>query len=1127
MINNLKRHSLLFLFLLLTIAIQAQDLRTVDTQVADLLVQMPANDLTYHNQLMEQMWNLGGEVHKKTGSLIIPPGTGNDTQARFAIESLSKYLSAPGKEAQKAEWEQTVLQFIRESTHQEVQAFFIRQLEFVGSEQCLPLLNSLLTREAVAAPAIKSMSLANLPKAATLFEPMIPKVTESTQVMLITALGQTAENRYAASLAALYPEASLLVKKAILKALSNMVSPVAEDLLLQEAQRTGYHPDPNQATYALLDYCRNLSATQPATSAKLAQSVLKKSTSSMVRTQALLLYSQLASPARRDKVLLAALKEADNNYRGAALLEAIRVQSPADSWVDALGKTKKPAIQQEVIYLLRQMNDPATAPAIIPFMNSQDAGVRAEAAVTYAVLAKEKALPELMNFLSAHSLSSDQQAAHEALMLVVSKENIPETFTLFQNAPVPAQRVLMDVWGEKKQPEAFDLIIKTANNNDKQLRATAFSNLKQVTAPAHLPELLTLFNTLTHPEEIALTGDAIASAAVQSPDKRAAWEQVQEAAAKMSDPERYIPVYSRIGDPQAVKAVYHRYLHTRSATALEALINWNDHHAAQALHTLCSDPAIPDNEKSRIFLGYVRMVGRADLPDDQKLLLMRKIMPLASAPREKTAVLNNLSSVKTFPAFVFVSKYLDDPALQNEAANTCARIAMPDPGQANGLSGQLVVDQLSKARNLVTGPDSQYLKIDIDNFLASLPPDAGFVSLFNGNDLTGWQGFVDNPVNKQNLTPKQLQNLQKEANIKMSENWSVQNGSIVFNGKGDNLCTLKEYGDFEMIVDWRITKDGDSGIYLRGTPQVQIWDTARVEVGAQVGSGGLYNNQKHESKPLLVADNPIGDWNSFRIRMVGERVTVHLNGHLVTDNVVMENYWNRNLPIFPSGPIELQAHGTDLAFRDIYVREINSSEFNLSEEEKSEGFQALFNGSDLSGWIGNKTDYQVDNGVIVIRPQQGGHGNLFTEKEYGDFIFRFEFKLTPGANNGLGIRAPLEGDAAYVGMELQILDDTAPVYANLEPYQYHGSVYGVIAAKQGYLKPVGQWNQQEVIVKGTRVTIILNGTTIVDGDIAEASKNGTLDQKEHPGLKRNRGHIGFLGHGSEVFFRNIRIKEIR
>lgn len=199
---------------------------------------------------------------------------------------------------------------------------------------------------------------------------------------------------------------------------------------------------------------------------------------------------------------------------------------------------------------------------------------------------------------------------------------------------------------------------------------------------------------------------------------------------------------------------------------------------------------------------------------------------------------------------------------------------------------------------------------------------------------------------------------------------------------------------------------------------------------------------------------------------------------------------------------------------------------NLTNMEKMDGFVQLFNGENLDGWVGNKTDYVVENGVIVLHPANGGSGNLFTEKEYANFNFRFEFQLTPGANNGLGIRAPLEGDAAYVGMELQIIDNTDEKYKDLHDYQYHGSVYGVIPAKKGFLKPVGEWNQQEVIARGDSITVILNGQVILEGNIREASKGGTLDGKKHKGLKNKTGHIGFLGHGDSLSFRNIRIKEL-
>ena len=201
-------------------------------------------------------------------------------------------------------------------------------------------------------------------------------------------------------------------------------------------------------------------------------------------------------------------------------------------------------------------------------------------------------------------------------------------------------------------------------------------------------------------------------------------------------------------------------------------------------------------------------------------------------------------------------------------------------------------------------------------------PPEGFTALFNGKDLTGWKALVGSPVTRAKMSPEELAKAQEIADQRERENWKVVDGELAFNGKGDNLCTMKDYGDFELYVDWKIPPRGDSGIYLRGSPQVQIWDIALTNVGAQVGSGGLYNNAKNPSKPLVVADNPVGQWNTFYIKMVGERVTVKLNGTLVADSVVLENLWERDKPIYPTGQIELQSHGQSLWFKNIYLREI-------------------------------------------------------------------------------------------------------------------------------------------------------------------------------------------------------------
>jgi len=206
-------------------------------------------------------------------------------------------------------------------------------------------------------------------------------------------------------------------------------------------------------------------------------------------------------------------------------------------------------------------------------------------------------------------------------------------------------------------------------------------------------------------------------------------------------------------------------------------------------------------------------------------------------------------------------------------------------------------------------------------------PPEGYTALFNGKDLTGWKGLVGNgnPYAIKEMSAQELSKAQKAADQQMREHWSVQDGILIYDGKGKSLVTAKDYKNFELLLDWKILQEGDSGIYLRGTPQVQIWDAdapALFKHGADKGSGSLWNNKDNPRFPLVKADKPFGQWNHFKIRMVGEKVSVWLNDQLVTDNVTLENFWKRDQPVLESGTIELQHHGNKLEFRNIYVKEL-------------------------------------------------------------------------------------------------------------------------------------------------------------------------------------------------------------
>jgi rhodanese-related sulfurtransferase len=191
-----------------------------------------------------------------------------------------------------------------------------------------------------------------------------------------------------------------------------------------------------------------------------------------------------------------------------------------------------------------------------------------------------------------------------------------------------------------------------------------------------------------------------------------------------------------------------------------------------------------------------------------------------------------------------------------------------------------------------------------------------------------------------------------------------------------------------------------------------------------------------------------------------------------------------------------------------------------------DGFVSLFDGKSLTGWTGPPGSYVVEDGCLVC--VMGQEGNLLTDKEFANFVLKFEFKLTAGADNGLGIRCPKlpEGHLHLEGTELQIIDDSAEKHKKLRPCQYHGSVYGVLPAKRGSLKPVGEWNQEEVTVNGRQLKIVVNGMTVVDANLDEASKPATIDKQPHPGLFRTKGHLALLGHGDRVDFRHLQVKEL-
>ena len=674
-------------------------------------------------------------------------------------------------------------------------------------------------------------------------------------------------------------------------------------------------------------------------------------------------------------------------------------------------------------------------------------------------------------------------------------------------------------------------VIQQTKSDNAEVRKAAYTALKSVVEAQNFTNMCGMLE-----EADAAYVPDMQQAVIATIATLPAAEQVQTVTQRMNQSAGksylYYTVLATTGDAKALETIKNN-LNAANATvrdaAFDALLQWKDQRACEELLRICGTASGDQFQKA--LQRYVTLASDEALTGENRLILLREAMQVAKTDDQRNNILKQIEKTGTFQALMLAGKYLDNRALQQAAASAVMNIAIGHP-EYNGTN---VRSLLEKTAQVLNNSDADYQRQNIRKFLEDNPAETGFVSLFNGKDLTGWKGLVQDPIKRSKMTAAQLQREQQKADATMRQNWTVEDGCIAYIGSGyDNLCTEKQYGDFEMYIDWMLDPAGpeaDAGIYLRGAPQVQIWDTARVNVGAQVGSGGLYNNKVHQDKPLKVADNKLGQWNSFYIKMVGDRVTVRLNGELVVDNVIMENYWDRSQPIFPIEQLELQAHGSKCYFRDIYVKELKRQEpFKLSAQEQKEGFKVLFDGTNMYEWTGNLVDYTLKDGCIEVNPETSFGGNLYTVKEYGNFIFRFDFQLSPGGNNGVGIRTPMEGDAAYVGMEIQILDCEHEIYKDITPLQHHGSVYGIIPAMADHhsaFRPAGEWNSEEIMADGDHIRVTVNGQVILDGNIREATVNGTADHKEHPGLFNKTGHIGFLGHGSPLKFRNIRIKELK
>ncbi len=1130
------KHTRLLIFvlgLLFNAGLQAQSPqgRTTATIIADALAQLPADNQKNYNQIIGDLVSTGEEGLLELIGRLNPPGKESNEVVEFAISGWGAFVS--NNKEQRAVAAATFARALKEPCDKEVKAHLIRQLRKIATNEQIGTLSAFLQDDYLGDDAAQALvSIGSEGANEALLGALEEATGEQARLNLVNALAQSNyQKAEPVLLNLLNSNPAEPLQRVLLHALANVGTKESLKVLRDAAARSGYTYTKENAVasyIALLSRLNESDAEQVRKEANKLVMIASKQGNQGLRSAAAMLLLQQGNK-KATALLKDALSDGNVVYLS-SLLNAYPYENEKKAkalLLKKLASSKSPGVQTTLIYWLARHEGTSALPLLSRFLHSSDNGVQQAAALSLAGMGGDEALIALAGLLKS---DDKENVALARRALSTFRGDLSYTLaSVYSESGDEGKTAILQLIAERKMESQYNLVYNQLFGDNALIKPVAATTLKDVVTAENLSDLFTLLEQ-ADTRLVPAIQQAINAALSGLPSG----EQLRLVTARMENsPNRHL-YYSALANSGTTEALnllssaYRSESGNNKTAALEALTGWNSFEVIYPLLDIAR-MSQEKQELEKLTDAIVAAIARSKETGAVKYLFLREAMQFAQTGKQKNEILKQLGNTGQYQAMLFVAPFMEQSQTSEAAAVAAMHIALNEPAFA----GKVTADILGKVSKTLNNPDADYQRQSIQKYVTENPVEGGFLSLFNGRNLDGWKGLVANPVKRAEMSSKELAEAQQKADEEAAESWIVKDGVLLFTGKGNNLCTTKQYGDFEMLVDWKLYEgaEPDAGIYLRGTPQVQIWDTARVKVGAQVGSGGLYNNKVNPSKPLKVADLKLEEWNSFRIRMIGDRVSVWLNGELVTDNVIMENYWDRSQPIFPIEQIELQAHGSKVAYRDIFIKELERPKpFVLSDQEKKEGFELLFDGTHMHHWTGNTSDYIIENGVMAVYPGKsysGSNRNLYTKKEYGNFVFRFEFMLTPGANNGLGIRAPMEGDAAYQGIELQILDNDAPIYEKLKIYQYHGSVYGVIPAKRGHLKPVGEWNYQEVIADGDHIKVILNGTTILDGNIREAAKNGTADGKEHPGLFNQKGHIGFLGHGSVVKFRNIRVKELQ
>ena len=1100
----------ILLLALVPFAAGAQDARqrTAETIVADALAQLPAQTPKAFDSLMQELAATGADGIRMMAGMLVPASEGKNAVVEYALGGVVSYVSAQGREALAREVRTGLADAVAASTDKPNQAFLLSLLQLCATAQEAPVFVKYAGDDYLADYAVRGLIS-----------------TPGTEATLLALIGESpapnallayaaAEKGLAAAEPALLkwaadPTADTPARQAVYNALAKCGTHASIATLAAAAKADGYAFTKNDATGAYVNLLARLAAAGEQKALSAAKALQKPALPQNVRAAGLEIV--LAADAKkRTQTVLAALKDADRAYRCAALDYA---NAFADEALYAALVKKLPSLsdaaQTDVVSWLGARHAASQSAAVVAAMSSPDDELALAAVRAAGKIGGQQALDALIAQLGgAHA-----KEASAALAAFNGKPNA--AFVAALDGDPATQANALKLVAKRRITTAADKVFALLGSGDKAVRTAAYDALAGVTTAGDFDRLCDLLDKAQGDDVKALQAGLRNALAPAAPDMQ--YKLVAGRMAAAPQKARYYPLLAQAATDEAIGALLKA---DDPKAAFAALLTVKNHVMIDVLYELAGkNPDWTDAAISR----YTDFATASDNTPMRKYQLYRKGLEANPSAKTQNKLLKALSKTPVFPALVLAVKYMDAPATAETAALVVKTVAAKNPG----MGGQTVAAALKKALEVYVelakaDADAGYAVDEIKGLMAKLP-EAGFEPL--SLEPENRKAVVGNPETRKAMKPKALAKAQLEADAAMAQKWSLTDGILTAQANAPAIQFPKQYENFEMILDWKTP--GEAGIAVRAIPQIRL--------GGVSGTGMLADD-----KGVADADNRPGNWNTLYVKVVDDRITVFENDVKIVENAVMTNPDMPGEPVGICGCIELIAGAAPVEFRNVYVNELPSTPvFELSAEEAAEGFEVLFDGRSLHKWTGNTTNYVPLNGTIDVTAQYGGSGNLYTKKEYSDFVLRFEFRfIREGVNNGIGIRTPMGVDAAFEGMEIQILDHDAPIYKDIKNYQQHGSVYGVIAAKRVKFPPLGDWNVEEIRAVGDRITVTVNGEVILDGNIREACQGHCvgdpgekgnhymIDHRNHPGLFNKSGHLGLLGHGAGIQFRNLRVLDL-